>query len=304
MRGFSGTVLAACALPALALPAAAWPSPTVCESPGRSSFASVEFMNYERAALAMGSDFSNPETNQETRDFELGFADDAGRFAWGIAHRYHIFDFSSAASGIEPQTNGHVHTTHVPLHWRFEGHRKWRVSIAPALSTSSNVYGHPREWESESFALLAALVATSRVSRRSSFRYGLCGDHRFGEYTLYPVAAFLWRPAPRWRLELGFPATSIRFEATDRVRSTLGAAPDGNAWHVADDELAASSQLVHEAIALEWTTEWRVLPTLALSLTLGRELDNRYKMTLANGERVALDGAPADRLGIGIRWTF
>jgi hypothetical protein len=296
MRSLSNLTVPVRALLVLACPAAAWASPTVCEAPEPYSFASLSFVHHERAALGAGNSY----TDQETRDFALGFADRSGAFTWGIAHRYEIVGFS----GIEPQTNGHLHTTWLPLHWRFAAPRTWRISVAPALSASSNVYGEPREWDGKTFTLLAAAVATTRLSRRSSVRYGLCGDHRFGDYTLYPAAAFLWHPDARWRLELGFPVTSVRFEPSQRLRSTLAVAPDGNAWQVADRELAASSRLVYEAIALEWTTEWRVLPTLALSVSLGRQLDNRYELTLADGARVALDGAPAGRLGFGIRWIF
>ncbi len=294
MQSFRG--LTVCGLLAVAWPAAARPSPAVCEAPEPYSFASVAFVAHARAALAPGSG----ATDQDTRDFALGVAGGAGRFTWGLAHRYQIFGFS----GIEPQTNGHLHTSWIPLHWRFGAARRWRVSVAPALSTSSNVYRRPREWDGESFTLLAAAVARTRLSHRFSVRYGVCGDHRFGEYALYPVAAVTWRPDAHWQLDLGFPVTSVRFEPSRRVRSTLAVAPDGNEWQVADRELAASSRLVYEAVALEWTTEWRVRPSLALSFSLGRQLDQRYGMTLANGERVALDGAPADRVGFGIRWIF
>ncbi|HEX7082068.1 MAG TPA: hypothetical protein VF329_13750, partial [Gammaproteobacteria bacterium] len=170
MRSLRGLTVRA--LLALACPTAAWPSPTVCEAPEPYAFASLAFVNHERAAL----EADNGYTDQETRDFALGFADRAGGFAWGIAHRYQIFDFS----GIEPQTNGHLHTTWLPLHWRLGDSRQWRVSVAPALSTSSNVYRKPGEWDGKSFTLLAAAVATTQLSRRSSVRYGLCGDHRFG----------------------------------------------------------------------------------------------------------------------------
>src|SRR5690606_13060142 len=120
--------------------AAARASPSGCEAPGFRSFGAIELVEHDRSALA-----GIPASSRlETRDFALGFAHRSGRFAWGITHRYAIFDFA----GIEPQTNGHVHTTTLPLHWRSSGNRL-RFSAAPALSASSNVMGHPQEWQSE-----------------------------------------------------------------------------------------------------------------------------------------------------------
>lgn len=268
----------------------------MCEEPADESFAAIAYVDHERSSLSgrAGS------TNQENQNLDLLIASEAGRFAWGLGHRYLIFDFAD----IEPQTNAHLHTTFVPLHWTFAGARQLRFSAAVALSASSNVMGHPQEWSRDTPQLLAALVATSRKSDAVSLRYGLCGDHRFGEYRLYPAAAIAWRFAEAWSLELGFPSSLIRFQPTDRLRSTLAIAPDGNEWHVEDRDFELRSQLVYEAIALEWTTDWRIHPRLTLSLHLGRQLDNRYAMTLENGERVSVSGEPAMRVGGGVRWRF
>lgn len=274
--------------------AAARASPSVCEAPEFRSFGAVELVEHDRSALA-----GIPASSRlETRDFALGFAHRSGRFAWGITHRYAIFDFA----GIEPQTNGHVHTTTLPLHWRSSGNRL-RFSAAPALSASSNVMGHPQEWQSETLQLLAALVVTSRISDTLDFRWGICGDHRFGEYAIYPTAALLWSPG-RWRVELGFPRFELAFEPGNALRFALSIAPDGNEWHVKDRGLVAGSQLVYEGVAVEWRTEWRVTRRVALSLSLGRQLENRYELALAGGTRLATSGDAVSRVGLGIRSYF
>ncbi|HZD51510.1 MAG TPA: hypothetical protein VE175_00550, partial [Woeseiaceae bacterium] len=78
----------------------------------------------------------------------------------------------------------------------------------------------------------------------------------------------------------------------------------GNEWHVKDRALERGSQFVYEAIVLEWVTDWRVHPRLTVSLHLGRQLDNRYEMTLQDGERVHVSGEAANRVGLSLRWQF
>jgi hypothetical protein len=275
--------------------APAYAGADVCEDPGEQSFAAVAFVNHERSPVSgrVGT------TNQQNQNLDLMFASDAG-LSWGFAHRYLIFDFS----GIEPQTNAHLHTSFVPLHWRFHGRRSLRLSVAPALSASSNVMGHPREYESDTPQLLVALVAGKQLSEHLTVDYGLCGDHRFGEYRLYPVVGIDWRPEPDWTFELGFPTSRIRYDIDDSLSSALQIAPDGNEWHVEDRDFTAGSQFLYEAVALEWVTQWRFRPELTIELSLGRQVHNRFEMTLEDGERVSLSGDPANRIGVGLRWRF
>jgi hypothetical protein len=268
---------------------------TVCDEPAPHSFAALKLASHVRSSLK-GSAGS---IDQEARDFALYFTSDSARFGWGLSHRYQVVDFS----GIEAQTNGHLHTSYGPLHWQLK-QRGVRLSVAPAISASSNVFKNIEEWESETLQVLAALVATTPLSATLDLRYGVCGDHRFGEYAVYPAVAAVWRPRPRWQLELGFPASRLAFAPREALRFTLGVAPDGNEWHVKDRDLEAGSRLVYEAIAVEWTAEWRAGADIALELSLGRQLDNRWEMTLADGERVSLRAGPANRVGIGVRREF
>src|SRR5690606_38546479 len=177
---------------ALACGTGARATPSVCDDPASVSFAAFELVRQERATLDVAPAAT---TRPETRDFELHFARDAGRFAWGIAHRYAILHFS----GADLQTNGHLHTSFAPLHWTVP-ERNLRVSAAPALSASSNVVGHPREWQGDTLQLFAAVVATARVSETLAFRYGLCADHRFGDYAVYPTLGAVRRFGTHWRV--------------------------------------------------------------------------------------------------------
>lgn len=265
----------------------------VCDDPETHSFAAGAFVWHERSALRERAG----ETNQENQDLDVLVAAPSKPFSYGFGHRYMIFDFSA----IEPQTNAHLHTAFVPLHWRRDG---LRVSAAAALSASSNVMGHPQEYESETLQLLFGIVARKEIGRQLAIDYGLCGDHRFGEYRVYPAAAIEWRPHPAWTLDVGFPKTRIAYAVTADLGSSLQIAPDGNEWHVKNRDFSAESDFVYEAVALEWITEWQPGNRLTLAVSLGRQLRNEYEMTLATGERVSVSSEPVDRVGFEVRWLF
>lgn len=266
---------------------------SVCDDPAARSFVAGAFVYHDRSALIERAG----ATNQENRDLDVFVASPSKPVSYGFGHRYMIFDFS----GIEPQTNAHLHTSFVPLHWQ---RNDLRLSAAIALSASSNVMGHPQEYESETLQILFALVTAREINERLTFDYGVCGDHRFGEYQVYPVAGIDWRPHPDWQLALGFPKTRIGYTIVEQLTSALQIAPDGNQWRVENRDFSAESDFVYEAIALEWITAWEPWPELSLAVSLGRQLRNRYEMTLANGERVKVSGEPADRIGFAVRWRF
>ncbi|HET6630309.1 MAG TPA: hypothetical protein VFG91_11095 [Woeseiaceae bacterium] len=265
----------------------------MCGDPAAHSFVAGAFVWHDRSALLERTG----ATDQENQNLDVLVASPAKPFSYGFGHRYMIFDFSA----IEPQTNAHLHTSFVPLHWQRDG---LRLSAALALSASSNVMGHPQEYARETLQLLFALVTAREIDERLTFDYGICGDHRFGEYRVYPVAGLDWRPHPDWQLELGFPETRISYTIVEQLTSTLQLAPDGNEWRVENRDFSAASDFVYEALALQWITAWEPGPRLSLAVSLGRQLRNRYEMTLANGERISVSGEPADRLGFEVRWRF
>ena len=283
-------VLVACGLLA-AGPARAGAS--VCGEPATRSYAAGEFAWHGRSALRERAG----ATDQENQNLDLLVASPSRPLSYGFGHRYMIFDFS----GIEPQTNAHLHTSFLPLHWQ---PGNLRLSAAAALSASSNVMGHPQEYESETLQLWFAAVVAKGIDERLAFVYGLCGDHRFGEYRVYPVAGVEWRPHPDWTLEIGFPESRVAYTVAQGLETSLQVAPDGNEWRVENRDFSAESDFVYEAVALEWITEWSPGGRLTLALSLGRQLRNRYEMTLATGQRVSVSSAPADRVGLGLQWRF
>jgi hypothetical protein len=269
---------------------------SVCEDPGASPYVSVALVKHDTSALERGLG----ENEQENQDVHI-LAKGSHNLRFGFSHRYTKFNFDA----IEPQSNAHLHTSSVPIYWFTGDSRKnFRVSVAPTLSASSNVMGHPQKYRSDTVQMKLALVRQQRLSDRLIASYGICGDDRFGGYKLYPMAGLSWRPHPDWSLEIGFPSSSINYEITEMLTTGLRVAPDGSEWHVMGRDFVGESRLVYEAYALEWVLELRMGEKLSVAASAGRQLRNRFEMTLLSGERVDLESESVNRAGAEVRWTF
>ena len=166
-------------------------SADVCEDPVGYSHLSLELNNQSDSAIDQGPAF----VGLQNRNVDLQFRTKGDSLLFGIGHRYSIFDVEP----LQPATNGHLHTYFLPLH-KLTGNddRSFRISIAPALSLSSNVGDELNEYKDDAFQILAALIWGRRLSDRVSLRYGICGDHRFGEFQIYPALSVQWQFHPDW----------------------------------------------------------------------------------------------------------
>lgn len=268
----------------------------VCESPVDFSRIAVGYYDYDESGLAGTAE--QVRRNNHNIDLHYQHGD---TWSFGAGHRYVILD----TDPLELQTNGHLHTVFFPVHrLSHSGDNGFRFSIAPTLSASSNVMKDPGEYSADTFQLLAALIWTRELSGRTDLRYGVCGDHRFGEYEIYPSVSIAWRPHPALMIELGFPTTRLSYQATPSVDLSLRVAPDGNEWHVKNKGLEKQSQLVYEAALVEWTLSWHPVDDFALTLAVGRAFDNAYDVTLLDDRRVELAGDAVMRVGATLEWRF
>jgi len=268
---------------------------SVCEQPGKVSYVSAAVVDHGKARLGDG----NGETDQRMQEFRI-FRQGPGNLAFGYSHRYTTFDFA----GIEPQTNAHLHTAAFPVHWRRgDRRRNFRVAIAPSLSTSSNVLGHPQRYSSDILQLALALVWQRQFSQTAGARYGLCGDTRFGRYRVYPTAVLEWQPHPAWQVDLGFPASRVTYRMSDALSTGLRATPDGSEWQVMNRNFDAESRLIYESYAIEWLV---TLETghLTLAAGFGRQLQSEFEMTLQSGQRVTVDSEAVNRVSAELSWRF
>jgi hypothetical protein len=291
LRVFLGGLGMALIVPSISLAGVA-----VCQPPSDFSRAAVAYYDYDESALSGGTG----KVRRKNHDIDLHY-EQGETWSFGAGHRYVILDMDP----VELQTNGHLHTVFFPVHRqnRSDG-KNFRFSIAPALSASSNVMKDPGEYSADTVQLLAALVWTREISDQVDLRYGACGDHRFGQYKIYPAVSIAWRPHPAVLFELGFPATRLSYQATPDVNLSLGIAPDGNEWHVKSKDLEKQSQLVHESTLVEWTLGWRPIADLVVTVAVGRAFDNRYDVTLLDDRRVDLTGDAVTRVGATLEWRF
>ncbi len=268
----------------------------VCEDPDKYSRLSVDIVRYSDSTFDDGAG----TVGQKNNNFDLMFKMNGDKYLFGAGHRYSIFDVDP----LQPQTNGHLHTFFLPLH-KLTGtdQRSFRASIAPALSASSNVFDN-RKISNDAFQLLVALVWGRRLSERTSLRYGICGDHRFGDYQIYPVISAQWQPHPDWNIQLGFPTSWLSYQVSARFTSMIRITPDGNEWYVLDRTLANHSQFVYESFALEWAFDWEVGESFAITASVGRQIDNRFEMTLVDQSRVRLSSDSVTRVGAALEWRF
>ena len=268
----------------------------ICQDPATVSRLSFEIVRHSDSAIDNGAG----AVGQENNNFDLMFKTDDDKWLFGAGHRYTIFDIDP----LQPETNGHLHTFFLPLHKLTENDRRsFRFSIAPALSASSNVFDK-RKMSNDAVQLLAALVWGRRISDRTSLRYGICGDHRFGEYQIYPVISMQWQPRPDWSIQLGFPASWVSYQVSARSSSMIRIKPDGNEWYVLDKSLVNHSQFVYESYALEWTFDWKLRESFIITASVGRQFHNRFEMTLLDRSRVRLSGDPVTRVGAALEWRF
>jgi hypothetical protein len=269
---------------------------SVCEDPGTLSYVSAAVIDHDISVLEreLGATEQN---NQELRIL----AQAPANLTFGFSHRYSKFDFT----GVEPQTNAHLHTSEFALHWR-RGDRRSniRAAAAPTLSASSNVLGHPQKYRSDTLQLSLALVRQQPFSESVIARYGLCGDDRFGRYRFYPTAALEWTPHPDWEIELGFPASAVTYRINDSLSVGLRAAPDGSEWHVMNRDFDAQSRFVYESYTVEWLLDFEAGRHLSFVVGAGRQLRNNFEMTLQNGRRLSVESRPVNRLSAQIRWRF
>ncbi len=268
----------------------------VCQQPPDVSYVSVGYFKDQEASFEGGIGTNR----QENFEFDLQF--EAGdNWRLGIGHRYKILN----VDGLQPETNGHLHTSFFPLHWEKQSARNsFRISVAPALSASSNVYRNFGEVDSDAWQLLAALIWSRPMSDRVTIRFGICGDHRFGEYRTYPSFIAEWQPHDDWTIELGFPMSRLTYDISKSITSSLQISPDGNEWFVKDQSLTRQSQLIYEAYLLEWAFAWQAHEHFGVSASVGWQFDSRYEMTLLDTSRVRLNSDSVLRIGAALAWQF
>lgn len=268
----------------------------ICRQPAAYSHLSIAYIKQQKSSIEQNIG----EIDQENSNFDLQFRLRKD-WSFGAGHRYSILNVDP----LEPQTNGHLHTYFLALHKQSRSdHGSVRFSIAPGLSASSNVARKPSEYKADALQVLVALIWSRQLSDRMNLRYGICGDHRFGSYEIYPSVGIELQPGADWTIDLGFPASQLIHHISGKLTSSLRIAPDGNEWYVRDEGLEKQSRVIYEAWSLEWDVDWQVHKHLMITAGVGRQFRNRYEVTLLDDSRVRLHSDPATRISVAVAWRF
>jgi len=268
----------------------------ICRQPAAYSHLSIAHIKQQKSSIEKNIG----EIDQENSNFDLQFRLRKD-WSFGAGHRYSILNVDP----LEPQTNGHLHTYFLALHKQSRSdHGSVRFSIAPGLSASSNVARKPGEYKADALQVLVALIWGRQLSDRMNLRYGICGDHRFGSYEIYPSVGIELQPGADWTIDLGFPASQLIRRISGKLTSSLRIAPDGNEWYVRDEGLEKQSRVIYEAWSLEWDVDWQVHKHLMITAGVGRQFRNRYEVTLLDDSRVRLRSDPATRISVAVAWRF
>lgn len=244
----------------------------------------------------------DPSTiERQNTNVDLLVAAGNDKYLFGAGHRYNIFSIDP----LPVASNGHLHTFFLPFH-RVTGDDRsnFHIGAAAALSASSNGFKHSGDLGSVAFQLLGAITWSRQFSDKTGVRYGLCADHRFGEYRLYPTASLLWQPHPDWHAELGFPDAKLQYQVSDAVTSVLRVMPDGNEWFVLDRSRTTGSTFIYESYRVELAVDWKIHYAFVLNASIGRQLDNHYELNLLDQSQIKLSNDPVTRVGMSIEWQF
>lgn len=290
-------VLLTCLGIALAAPLPALAGVDICSDPRMQSRVAAQFVAFEESSFEEQSGAADRQYNH----YDLLFTTASEKLLFGAGHRYSIFNIET----VEPETNGHLHTFFLPLHvLSGDDTSNFRISAAAAMSASSNIIKDPGEYTTDALQLLAALIWGRKLNDRVSLQYGACGDHRFGEFRIYPAVNLLWQLHPDWQLQLGFPNSKLSYRISDSLSSAISVAPDGNEWYVEDNSHTSNSQFVYESYVIDWSVDWTVHDRFMVSAGVGREFDNRYEFTLRDRSVARLSADAVTRISVALEWRF
>lgn len=215
------------------------------------------------------------------------------------------YDYTHYAYTGLPTRNRDLHRLALPLQWRRDGAYAVRLTLAPTVATSSNVFKDlSSRGSGDDIALYGAATVERPLSGGWGWRAGAGYDDRFGDPRAYPLLALLYRGA-RTDLVLGWPRSEAGWRPHPQWRLRLQLAPAGQRWHVVSDERDGAeffyvSEAWHGTLGLDWHPggHWR------LRLEAGYAFDRRHDLVDDTGARIDRRVDPAATYALSLRYGF
>ena len=284
-------LLVASAIPAIA-------RPPLYESAGQSTQILVSYVENENA------DFDPPvdgETGGQRTDIKgLWDLGDPGGFALGYSHQYDSLDIDLAED--EVLSNGHHHTIAIPVHWhrRLDDGDEISLSLAPALSVSSNVLKDLDLADSDAVQLWGS--ALYRIGGANvDWLLGVNHDYRFGEGKVYPVVGGEWANETTI-VRITYPDITANWQFSERWSLDASVSPDGNRWRVWDRDRNIDSDFEREAWRAELALIYGLPGGWSIGLTAGYSWDVSWDFEKSAQETARPDSDSQGFAGLHISW--
>lgn len=145
-------------------------------------------------------------------------------------------------------------------------------------SVSPGVHNAGSTFSSKGFGVGVLAIASRKFTPDFGAGFGFVYDSLSkGTGRIIPVATFNWKPAPDWRVSLGFPRTGVFYTATPTIELEFTAEADFGSFYVTDDPLPAGlnkpalnrTRLEYQAVRVGPAVTWRATPTLSARASVG-----------------------------------
>ena len=225
---------------------------------------------------------------------------DDSPWLFGAGHEYDALDIETVAES-EPQTNGDHHTLHAFGQWRATvAAGTPRLTLAPALSVSSNGLKNPEELDRETAQLWGAAVYY-RQRGAITWVAGAARDYRFGRGEIYPVAGLQWR-SKQSIVSLVYPDLLLGRDIGNGWSLQLTTSPDGNEWLAYDRDMQQRDSFRREA----WQSDLRLLydfqSGLQFGMSAGFHWNQEWRYRQEDGAIARPDSEDGTFFGLHVGW--
>lgn len=154
----------------------------------------------------------------------------------------------------------------------------------------------------------SGVVGFAYTPRREFTGFGGVLVNGFAEHPVLPIAGVRWQFAPRWTLNLLYPAPRLEFRASEDLRIEVGLFREGGAFRVAGDFGRKFGRPTLDNALVDYSAwgfgpgiTWRLGENSSLALTAGRTFRREWDFHRAGFELQA-DDAWFARAGLTARF--
>jgi hypothetical protein len=224
-----------------------------------------------------------------------------GRTGLSWEMEYDRYELDAGAGG--PPLPDRAHSLALQTTARRPLNERWILlaSLKPMVANAGNGF------DNHGFGLTAGLFSLYRSSRTLTWGAGLLyRSLAEDDLRILPALGVEWRPAPAWRVDVGFPRTAITYSTNDRWRWSLSANGHGGTFHVGESIAAPvmleNSLLDYTEIRTGFGFEYEPRADLIVSLTVGAIVHQEFDY-FERGYEIEADNTPTF-VRVGVTWGY